>query len=117
LLESRWIAHGHVSENFAVEFDALRDEHAHELRIAESIDSTGGIDPRYPQSAEISLAEFSANVGVLPRLPEYVHSLTNVILSAAPKAFALSEYTLVTTTGLGASLDAGHYDKLLASKT
>ena len=54
-LESLRVIHAEVSEDLAVDIDAVGVEQTHELRIAETLKTGGSIDTLDPESAEIAL--------------------------------------------------------------
>ena len=54
-LESLRVIHAEVSEDLAVDIDAVGVEQTHELRIAETLKTGGSIDTLDPESAEVAL--------------------------------------------------------------
>ena len=54
-LESLWVIHTEVSEDLAVDVDAIGMEQTHELRVAETLKTGSSIDTLNPKCAEVAL--------------------------------------------------------------
>ena len=54
-LESLWVVHTEVSEDLAVDVDAIGMEQTHELRVAETLKTGSSIDTLNPKCAEVAL--------------------------------------------------------------
>src|SRR5690606_14708165 len=112
LLERAGVVHGQVGQNLAINLDRLGPQRMNEARVAHTIGLTSRIDTLDPQATHIALAEFAADVGVLPRLMQNTHRLAVTILTASREALGLLENTLVTAAGDRTALYARH-DELL----
>src|ERR1700679_2745046 len=64
-LEGLGLVHGEVGQDFPVDLDAGLSEAADKSAVGQVVEATGGVDPLDPESAEIPLLLFAADIVVL----------------------------------------------------
>jgi mannose/fructose/N-acetylgalactosamine-specific phosphotransferase system component IIB len=62
--EASRIIHGQIGKNFTVDFQCAGVELAHELAVANSVQTASGIDTHDPQGAEFALFRATIAVGI-----------------------------------------------------
>lgn len=60
--KSSGVVESEVSENFAVDFDTALVDQAHELRVAEVVETSSSVDTLDPEGTEVALFVFAVAV-------------------------------------------------------
>src|SRR5947209_8467082 len=102
------VAHGDVGQDLAVELHPGRLEAVDELRVRQAVLACGGVDPRDPQAAEVTLAVAPVAVAVLVGLEHGLLRHPVVTAGVAPVALGQRKRGAALLAGVDRTLDAGH---------
>ena len=98
----------HVGEHFTIDHDLGLSETIDKSAVGESAGAYCRVDTVDPESAEIALLEFAADVGILSGAhPSFVGYFVGMF-GAAYVAFVGAEDFVVAATGGETSFDTGH---------